>query len=1261
MSVKSLERICAGFRTRLKALLFQAGVARLVVLALAVLPALLVLDWWLRLAVVWRLPLLVLYLGGLGVTAWFTLIRPLSLPWTNRQILSHVDIVVPESRGMMLDLYELLHRDEVKELESPVGRELAGAAVDELSPLVTQVAVSRALHRRTAMRWTGIAGLGLALFVGVGIFLPEYLSIGCRRLFLLSNVRWPHRTTITVAEPDSGFLVPQRESLTVKAKVTGEPVPYVKLTYTGKATGHTTTRRLAVDEQGGVAHTFPEVRERLVFTMEGGDYKTEPFDVDIIEQPYLKNIKAHYEPPAYARLPRQTVEGGQLVGLEGTRVRLEFECSMPLQKAVFVQWEGTKKLKPVPMKFISADRTRFEKTLYLSKNGNYQVELYEKHGFREPKPERYEIVVTPDENPEVEITSPARDLIKTARAAVEVAFRARDDFGLEKVEFLYQIDGSAPVPLSTNITGPLKQRGRSSNARFKWDMSKMENLPKRGTITYFVRVKDCNPRPDREPVKSGRWKIKLVTAPELQLEIFERSMRMLNEARIAYREQISAWKGGLKWAKEGTGKEDDELWRLMRDKQRDAFEATKAMESHMQNLVEEYTSNRMEREFMSGRLSAIARYIRRLTGTEHPAIRSGLEQARPKTDLDIEETRLKAQRTKALARFKDRQKMSVLIMERVLRKMYDWRDLQTSSITARLLYERQEEVAQTTHDIAAKYIGKPILDLTDEEQEDLLTLGKQQRSIYETESELEKQLTYMMFKAQKMRRRSILVPLRAAFRLLRNYRVKDHLKKAAEMIENNQPFQVRDVQKRALWALNLTLGALIKAGQQVDQDPKLTLAMDVRPEADLDEPTVVIPKPKGDDDDDDDDDTGGDDDDVVTPGQDVEAGLARLYDPLSAAIHKSLEMQDNVRARTRFLDENLVPEDMPRFRALTRGILLERQARAIVELDKAKKEARNAKARPVEELLAGAWREFKDSGSLISRSNYTKCTQQIQSDTILLLRDLLEQFLPMGKKIKDLVDENRRGNGIDAFDRKYVLRDTNLDAAAAIARRVDHARVAQWDVIRKLKRFTTFRPSDRFLADIERANRARAAEAQKRVLSLLKEVRSNFARISKDVAGNVLEAGVGPILELKVDNVPKAILSPKRDKDTEKELTGTVVKRLTFAVKGLRDLLDERIQPPPETAGDDDDDTGGEPITEQEFVKLTGRKAIQEKLRKDTALPPEVRDRMVRALDKEFPREYDRLLRAYYESFTPKEVKKKPKEKGGESKEADPKKEAAKK
>src|SRR5204862_5137494 len=101
------------------------------------------------------------------------------------------------------------------------------------------------------------------------------------------------------------------------------------------------------------------------------------------------------------------------------------------------------------------------------------------------------------------------------------------------------------------------------------------------------------------------------------------------------------------------------------------------------------------------------------------------------------------------------QKMAVLMLERLLRKCYDWRDLQTSAITSALLHERQEEVGAMTEKVAPKYIGKEFEDLSDPEQEQLVTLGKQQRAIFDTETQLETQLAHQIFKAERQDRQSI--------------------------------------------------------------------------------------------------------------------------------------------------------------------------------------------------------------------------------------------------------------------------------------------------------------------------------------------------------------------------------------------------------------------------------------------------------------------------------------------------------------------------
>src|SRR5208337_2608850 len=117
--------------------------------------------------------------------------------------------------------------------------------------------------------------------------------------------------------------------LPIRASVNGRVPPELVLAYRSQSTGYWIKERIAVRADGSAAYTFPEVREPFSFYLQGGDYTTDTRWVTIIERPYLKRIVAHYEYPDYAGVPNRDVESGQLFGLEGTQVRLEFESSMP--------------------------------------------------------------------------------------------------------------------------------------------------------------------------------------------------------------------------------------------------------------------------------------------------------------------------------------------------------------------------------------------------------------------------------------------------------------------------------------------------------------------------------------------------------------------------------------------------------------------------------------------------------------------------------------------------------------------------------------------------------------------------------------------------------------------------------------------------------------------------------------------------------------------------------------------------------------------
>jgi hypothetical protein len=493
----------------------------------------------------------------------------------------------------------------------------------------------------------------------------------------------------------------------------------------------------------------------------------------------------------------------------------------------------------------------------------------------------------------------------------------------------------------------------------------------------------------------------------------------------------------------------------------------------------------------------------------------------------------------------------------------------------------------------------------------------------------------MIRKAEIQDRKTIRVPLQTAFKLLRDNRVNDHLKEAAQKIENNQPYQIVKNQEQALWSLNLVSGGLVIAGKKVDPLPELSLDMKVRGRQDFQEvdpkewekkrkeeqERQETPEPKVEE---------------LIPEDELERNYRVGADPLSASIHTAYELQDNVLARTGFLGENLSPEDMPRFKKLTQGVLLERQGKALKGIDLARTEAQNAKAPVVGTLLAYARGDFEESEALLRRANYSDCTQQIQADSIALLKDVHREFLPMRKDVDGVVKENKAGDGVDPFKRPYVLRGKDLQTAVDILGHTHHARLLQRNVLRRVRRFVKYDPADEFLAKLEKGNRAEAVKTEQAVTRLIDEIGSGTGALSKDVVDKVTETGVSGIVSQKPDLAAQAqaIRDARKDEEIVKGLEQSA-KDLAVALDNLRNLLDAVVEPEPVKIAREPEDF--RVIDPEKFKELRSQDAIRKGLEKAEDLDPALRERMVRALaETEFPRKYEDLLKAYYASFAPK-------------------------
>jgi hypothetical protein len=155
-------------------------------------------------------------------------------------------------------------------------------------------------------------------------------------------------------------------------------------------------------------------------------------------EPLVGDVRVTYDFPAYTRLPRQVIEGstGELRAVRGTRVELEMRPLRSARRARLLLGEsgqaGTHE--------VVIDHGKLRTELALGESGAYRVWLEPFLGRPLREEHAHRIVVESDEPPEVDITGPADRLELLAPRPVEVAYHARDDFGLAEVALVYRVN-----------------------------------------------------------------------------------------------------------------------------------------------------------------------------------------------------------------------------------------------------------------------------------------------------------------------------------------------------------------------------------------------------------------------------------------------------------------------------------------------------------------------------------------------------------------------------------------------------------------------------------------------------------------------------------------------------------------------------------------------------------------------------------------------------------------------------------------------------
>ncbi|MDI6641528.1 MAG: hypothetical protein QME68_04355, partial [Elusimicrobiota bacterium] len=215
--------------------------------------------------------------------------------------------------------------------------------------------------------------------------------------------------------------------------------------------------------------------------------KSQLYTIQVVEVPKLSDFNLKYFFPLYTNLTPKT---GKIFGdtplLLGTRIEFSALSNKQLKDAYIVTSYGRKNQ-------LKINRNKISGELTVEQPGECFFELISEDGILDPSPAHYQINVARDLNPEIEILSPAQNLVVSEGSRIKIVYKATDDFGIPNIELKYKLSGvGRSGELEKTIT--IKKLTASSQKQeliddYNFNISEV-NVKPGDVITYFLKVTD---------------------------------------------------------------------------------------------------------------------------------------------------------------------------------------------------------------------------------------------------------------------------------------------------------------------------------------------------------------------------------------------------------------------------------------------------------------------------------------------------------------------------------------------------------------------------------------------------------------------------------------------------------------------------------------------------------------------------------------------------------------------------------------------------
>jgi len=413
----------------------------------------------------------------------------------------------------------LLLRARRREVSRVIYRALEQRAVTDLR----QVEIEAAVDRRHVLRLGYVLAATFALFCLYVVLSPKSPMVSAARLFApWADIPAPSRVRIERIEPGDAVVF-QGDFQTVTAEVHGLRTGEEVLLHYSTADGQSVDQVVPlVKDEGDYRYrcNLPPgsrgFQQDWQYRLSAGDALSRWFHIRVEVPPVIEVESVRYDYPAYTRLaPRTVARQGDIRAIEGTRVSIQGRANRPVQRAeidlgcdgrgsVAMNVDDRTVSGGFLLRFSRSDPSR-------PQDDCYQLRFIDQSGNWNPRPVRYQIDVTPDLPPRVEIVTPEQDVIRMGpNDRLPIGVRAEDaDFGLRKVVVRTSRDGQAlrELPLLVRPASRDAWEGRfEGTVEFRPDRLGLEP----GAVVMLWAEAEDNKEPSPNVAASARQRIEII-------------------------------------------------------------------------------------------------------------------------------------------------------------------------------------------------------------------------------------------------------------------------------------------------------------------------------------------------------------------------------------------------------------------------------------------------------------------------------------------------------------------------------------------------------------------------------------------------------------------------------------------------------------------------------------------------------------------------------------------------------------------------------